>query len=295
MTAMLDAEVRAFVEARGVLLGAGGLPPRDGRPHRFPTEDHPDRRDGAVLRWPDGAGWVMVHGEDPKPVYFSAGKTRRLSAAARDRIAEARRAREAETAAQQAAVAVRARRFLAGCVLATAAHPYLKRKRVPPYRLRVTSDRALARAYGLRPPLLVVPLIDPDGHVASLEFIDADGTKRFLSGGRKTGCSLPIGTPTGQPGETIYVGEGVGTMHTVYEATGCPSVASLDCGNMLPVARALRARHPKAKIVVCADDDADTPGNPGLSHATEAARAVGGLVAVPRFGKVAKGGRSHAH
>ena len=34
----------------------------------------------------------------------------------------------------------------------------------------------------------------------------------------------------------------------------------------------------------CADDDCDTPGNPGLTHARQAALAVGGLLAIPDFG-----------
>jgi putative DNA primase/helicase len=35
--------------------------------------------------------------------------------------------------------------------------------------------------------------------------------------------------------------------------------------------------------VVCADDDRQTPGNPGVTHARAAAAAVGGVVLVPRF------------
>ena len=50
------------------------------------------------------------------------------------------------------------------------------------------------------------------------------------------------------------------------------------------VARALRSKFSTMRILVCADDDAKTPGNPGLTRAREAARAVGGAVAVPRFG-----------
>ena len=37
-------------------------------------------------------------------------------------------------------------------------------------------------------------------------------------------------------------------------------------------------------MIICADDDAGTEGNPGLTKATEAAQAVDGLLAVPDFG-----------
>jgi phage/plasmid primase-like uncharacterized protein len=47
----------------------------------------------------------------------------------------------------------------------------------------------------------------------------------------------------------------------------------------------VRALYPKAQIVICADDDhqAGRSDNPGLTHAYQAARAVSGLVARPRF------------
>ena len=45
----------------------------------------------------------------------------------------------------------------------------------------------------------------------------------------------------------------------------------------------MRAKYPALKIIVAADDDHLTDGNPGMSKATAAAQAVGGLVAVPSF------------
>jgi len=38
--------------------------------------------------------------------------------------------------------------------------------------------------------------------------------------------------------------------------------------------------------VICADNDAGTPGNPGLTHARAAARAVGADVVTPDFAGV---------
>ena len=46
----------------------------------------------------------------------------------------------------------------------------------------------------------------------------------------------------------------------------------------------MRARYPSARIIVCADDDHRTPGNPGLTQAQDAARKVYGCVAAPDFG-----------
>jgi putative DNA primase/helicase len=46
----------------------------------------------------------------------------------------------------------------------------------------------------------------------------------------------------------------------------------------------MRAKFPDLPLIVCADDDTQTEGNPGLTKATEAARSIGGLLAVPDFG-----------
>jgi putative DNA primase/helicase len=37
---------------------------------------------------------------------------------------------------------------------------------------------------------------------------------------------------------------------------------AFDAGNFRPVAEALRARRPEIRIIVCADDDWQTDGNP---------------------------------
>jgi len=47
-----------------------------------------------------------------------------------------------------------------------------------------------------------------------------------------------------------------------------------------------QAKFPELRLVICADDDRETPGNPGVTHATAAARAVGGFLAVPKFPEV---------
>ena len=58
----------------------------------------------------------------------------------------------------------------------------------------------------------------------------------------------------------------------------------MNAGNLEPVARALRAKLPDLRLILCADDDAATDGNPGLNRAREAAQAVGALLAIPDFG-----------
>lgn len=96
-----------------------------------------------------------------------------------------------------------------------------------------------------------------------------DRQKRFHAGGRIQGCYHAIGKPDGR----IVVCEGYATGASIHEATG------------LAVAQALHAKYPALQIVVCADDDNHTEGNPGLTKVQEAAQAVGGLIAIPQFGE----------
>ena len=86
----------------------------------------------------------------------------------------------------------------------------------------------------------------------------------------------------------VLVAEGYATAATIYQATGHPIAVAFDCGNLEPVARALRKKYPRARIVICADNDLETEQrtgrNPGMEAARRAAAAVGGTVAVPTLG-----------
>ncbi len=179
-------------------------------------------------------------------------------------------ARAAEQAAVHASASERAAKLWAWAHPATNAHPYLQRKRVPAIGVRQLRD------------MLVIPARDVTGTLHTLQFISPDGSKRFLTGGRIRGCYFAIGRPAG----LLLLAEGLATGCTLHQATGAAVAVCFNCGNLEPVARALRAKFPRLTMVICADDDAATSNNPGVTHATAAARAIGGSVAVPRFPEV---------
>jgi putative DNA primase/helicase len=128
---------------------------------------------------------------------------------------------------------------------------------------------------------LIVPLCDENGALRSLQSIDANGEKRYLPGGRKRGCFHLIGKidPHGQ----ILIAEGYATAASLHEATGLTVAVACDCANLQPVGEALRKKYPAAMLIFCADDDAWTAGNPGAAKAKDAAQAVGGKIALPKF------------
>lgn len=76
----------------------------------------------------------------------------------------------------------------------------------------------------------------------------------------------------------MLICEGFATAATLHEETGQRVYMALTASNMMAVAKTVREKLPDAEIVVCADNDVNTQGNPGLSKATAAAEAGGGSV-----------------
>lgn len=192
---------------------------------------------------------------------------------------------------------------------------YLARKQVGAHGVRYTPSGAL-----------VVPMCDGAGKVWGLQFIldksNAQHARRIAQTGRdkeywpkhltKQGRYHLIG---GFPGEVVLLAEGYATAATLYAATGLPVAVAFDAGNLLPVAQAVHKRYPRARILICADDDyltkchaksgdkkcgtyslatdatcracgAPLPaGNAGVTQASAAALAVSGEWLAPRFAR----------
>lgn len=140
-------------------------------------------------------------------------------------------------------------------------HPYLERKRVSGYRLRVDGD------------CLLVPVTDGK-RIHSLQRISADGEKRFHKGGKVQGHFYPIGL-TETP-KDLYICEGIATGLTIYQLHKTPVIVAFNAKNLIPVAECMRWRYPDAAIVIAGDNDHTTPGNPGMAAAEiAAARSTG--------------------
>lgn len=264
---------------RDAIRAAGLNPPDvihdDGKLHRFAPNGK--RRDDAA--------WYVLHGDGIPAGAFGDWRTgqsetwranvgRTLTpaeeAAHRERVAAMRREREAEEVRRHAEVAKIAAATWQAAKPAPADHAYLRRKGIKPHGARLADDGRL-----------IVP-VRVAGEIASLQFIGDDGAKRFLPGGRVAGGYFGIGKPDGA--EALCIAEGFATGATIHAATGQPVAVAFNAGNLAAAAQALRERFPALRLVLCADDDYRTADNPGLSKATEAARAVGGLLAVPHFG-----------
>lgn len=262
-------QFRSAIEARG-------LQPKeiiaDGKLHRcFVDGGKHGNLDGAYVLHDDEnpAGGFENHRDGHGWQNWSAQNQgdRHIRRRTKTEVAYLLQKRDEETNQRHAKAAARAARILDQSRLAGNDHPYLVRKGVPAFGIRQLRD------------MLVIPARDTAGKLWTLEFIGPTGEKRFLSGGRKAGCYYAIG----KPHSVLCVAEGFATAASIYRATGHATACAFDAGNLPAVARALRAKYPAIDIVVVADNDAETEGNPGVTHAMAAARAVGGRVAIPQF------------
>lgn len=264
---------------RTAILAAGLTPPdkiiADGDFHRFPTSVKPG----------DDAGWYVLH-MDGVPsgafgnwrvdlrVNWQADVSRLLTQdeerKLRARAAEICRLQDSENILRRKKAASEAERIWNSAKKALNKHPYLVRKAVRSHGLRMARDGRL-----------IVPL-RAEGKLHSLQFIDGDGDKRFLPGGRVSGAYHVIGNL--DKAKAICIAEGFATAASVHEASRFPAVVAFNAGNLAPVSKTIREHFPDVPLILCADDDANTNGNPGMTKATEAARLVGGLLAIPDFG-----------
>ena len=262
---------------REAIIGAGLTPPDeiapDGNLHRF----------SSTGKRADDSGWYVLHGDGVPAGSFGDWRTglsetwrhnigRPLTpveaAEHKARIEAARRLRDEEDQRRKAEAREQAS-LIFGESGPCVGHPYLTRKGV----------KAIPGLKLHRDGRLVVPMRDSSGKLHSIQTIDDGGDKRFLTGGRVKACYFSIGKPNGG----LCIAEGLATGLSINEATGQAVAVAFNAGNLVDVAKALHTKYPDLTLIVCADDDHLTPGNPGITKATEAARAVGGLLAVPAF------------
>ena len=267
---MLNDPISTFGQAAADAgLPIPGYPIADGELHRYKTEGDKQENswyvlhaDGAI---PAGAFGCWKRGQNEK---WCSKRTSDLSESERRRfqqqIEQAKAKREKDQAQTTAAAKHRACEIWEEASKAES-HPYLSRKQVEPHGVYRRGNS------------LVVPARDNEGVLHTLQFISEDGDKRFMPGGRVSGCYHAIGKPNGR----LLVAEGYATAASLYEATGCATAVAFNTTNLKAVAKALREKFPNMQIILCADNDTQTDGNPGVRKATEAAQEIEGLLAIP--------------
>lgn len=257
----------------------------DGVIHRGGTIDKPRGTDGAYMafwdfpptvwwkNWCTGeeGTWCAVSDSE-----MSQEERKALKARIEQAKAEARR----EQAERWEKAAERAKRIWNALPAATDNHPYLRKKEVPSFGLRVTNTGRL-----------VVPVLGESGKVQSLQFVlpekPAEGSDKFFLGGGKTaGGYFPIPAKDGSRSGPLLIAEGYATAASLHMATGYACLVAFNAGNLEAVARMARGKYSDRELVLCADNDCETtkpdgtPFNTGVEAATKAASVIGGKLAV---------------
>lgn len=264
---------QAEIEARG--YGRPDIEP-DGEIHRFPGPrdkageksawyvlflDNPSFIAGSYGYWADDSTFTWCS--------KSAWELSKEEKAQQKEILEAaRRKRDLSRERASAEAAEKARAILAMAPVAPEDHPYLVKKQVRPFDLRLGNDGCL-----------LVPMYDQHAVVQGFQRIFPNGEKRYLTGVSKQGrFHLLNGDQS-----VLYICEGYATGASVHMATGAAVAIAFDRGNLLPAGQAIREAFPFARLVFCADNDRWTKGNPGVADANKAAEALGASVLVPEF------------
>lgn len=297
----VPALVDVISQFKNAMLAAGIAPPDDiipdGKRHRFPT-------DGTKS---DDAGWYVLHTDGIAAGAFGDWRTdqthkwhikldRTLTRIERQaykaKLKEMRDTRVAEDIQRKQRAAEIAAELLDASVPAEADHPYLTRKKLLlPKNFREIEAATAAKILGYTPKakgialagrLLVIPVMI-DNTLSTCELIDGDGRKSALFGGAKasgywSSQALPDGDGAGL---TLLIGEGVATVLSAIVTSIMTAIAALCAGNLMAVAKIMRERYPAATIIIAADL-VKTTGKPDL-NAVAAARAIGGVLAVPEF------------
>jgi putative DNA primase/helicase len=273
------------------LLVDGFLSTGTTKPVRVKTED--DSREKRGWYWLnevmiDGGTYIVgaygiYHGADSgkqtikinregKPVTIDPALREAMKARQAENIKrmKAMRAEEAERAAREAGRVWHA-------YVAEGRSDYLTRKNVGAHGVRFDPN-----GHGT----MLVPMLDVRGKVHGLQIIRGKNRGKklekqyFPAGLAKQGHFHLIG---GMPTWIVLVAEGYATAASLFEATGLPVAVAFDAGNLVHVAGELHKHYKRAKILVCADDDYLTAGNPGVTSASTAALAVGGAFVAPVF------------
>lgn len=234
------------------------------------------------------AGWYWVVTDPPHGVCGCwrcglreswLGVEGELTDEQRERIRSLAEAREKAEEEEHAAVSGKLDAFRRTLNRADDNHPYLIAKGV------------LAHGALIHDGALILPLQDIHGRIWSAQGIShvprtdwGGATKSFERGGRVEGCFYPIGNV--REAEKVVVCEGFATGATIHQVTELPVACAMTAGNLKAVAAAIRKNNPAAVVILAADNDRATAGNPGLTKAEEAALALSCELAIPDFGPV---------
>ncbi len=251
----------------------------DGQKHRVSTiDDKRGQKSAVYCGYSDGhpAGWYQDHRNHGEPQKWSASfahsnplsqlhlKAHQANSRSLRQITEAKRYQHYAHRCSQAFQLMPS---------AKVHQPYLVKKDVLPFP-DVMQDKK---------GRLVIPLMDENHKVHSLQRISGDGFKSLKKSAQKSGHFFVVGYKPLKNGEPILYAEGYSTAASIAQATNRSVVMTVDAGNMPKVAEKLKVHYPNSQHLFLADDDRNNKVNKGLDKAREAAELTQGHWLSPNF------------
>jgi putative DNA primase/helicase len=148
-------------------------------------------------------------------------------------------------------------------------HVYLNDKMVIAHGLRANNGN------------LLIPLINENGQLSSLQFINNYGRKWFLKNGKIKRNHFILGNILSA--SKVIISEGYSTAASLFDVTNLPQVIAFNANNLVETARVIRTKYPNIEIIIAADNDFMGKQNTGLIKGKEAARTVNGELIFPKF------------
>jgi len=141
-------------------------------------------------------------------------------------------------------------------------HPYLEKKKVLSYGGLRVNDQGI----------LMLPMYDAQMTIVGIQYISPDGSKKFLTGSKKTGSFFILGKEVLKSSRTINFAEGYATAASYHQDFSQPVIVAFDAYNLTPVAEVVFEFLNDRKFVFIADNDPES--NTGEREAVKACQAI---------------------
>jgi putative DNA primase/helicase len=249
-----------------------------GEINRFPAKcKGASNRSGWCIPFPNGGGVLGDYTTGEKLYWFPEGGGSQIKVSHeqeqrdKEKWCVERRRREVCRVQNSKQIAME---YWARTVELKPSHPYLARKGLTEHFAHQTFN---ARADS---EFIVIPLANFDGELQAIHRIGVaeKNNKRNLKGSVTKNTCCVIGNETTQ---VFCVCEGWATAISIHLSTGCQVFFGAALHSLMEITQMIRKRWPRKTIVVCADNDERTQGNPGFTVAKKVADQCGVSLAIP--------------
>lgn len=285
------------------------LQAKDDKPKEYSIFYRAWESDGSPGDVPAGFAMNNRTGEKVTWTYKGYNVSSEDRAIAQAKAAETKQQREQQLSAMHSKMATHLLEFFSACGQTTEQEQYLVNKgvdgkhlRVVPASVELSADSPIKigknfthskqlreadpSAVVFTAGELLVPAHDAQNTLWSVQAIQPNGSKRFASGGKKTGNFLALNDLASA--DLIVIGEGYATLKSLEKVPVDANVAfvsAFDSGNLSSAAATIRAVYPDKPILFAGDDDhhqtlKEIPKpNVGKEKGLSAAAAVGNATA----------------